>query len=144
MPQSRRLKIILEAAVLAAVGCGKAEPPAPPPLAPVAFQVTAVDVGRGVNTDKSILGPTLLFAPLDTVYASIAMVGPAREVKLRARFIFETGQLLHEFVEPVTTSGPAHAEFHLWRAAGWPEGRYRVEVFVDTLPVGYREYEVKK
>jgi hypothetical protein len=143
MPRYRRLMICLGAAFVGLAGCRKAEPPPPPPP-PAPFQVTGVDVGRGVNPDKSILGPTLMFAPLDTVYASVATAGIARDVKLRARFIFETGQLLHEFVEPVTANGPAHAEFHLWRAAGWPEGRYRVEVFIDTLPAGYRQYEVRK
>ena len=137
------------AMLLTSISCKRTAPPPPALLPPspapgTAFRVTGVEVGKAIGLDKSIAIPSVVFGPRDTVYASIAWVGSGPAAKLRARFIFPTGQLVLEFSESVTAVGPSHAEFHVWRDSGWPVGRYRVEIFVDSLPAGSKEYEVKK
>lgn len=134
----------LVAASLLAAGCSKQPGASPPESPPLAFRVTGVEVGTGLNPDKSIAAPDSVFGTRDTIFASVATEGSTTGATVRARFIFQTGQLVHEFTQPITASGPTHSEFHVWRAEGWPTGFYRVEVFLGSESAGWKEYEVKK
>ena len=141
---SRFVLPLAAAASIGAAACQKPEPPAPPPVAPPGLRVTGIDVGKSVTAEKLISTPTQVFGPQDTVYASIATEGVSRGNRVGARFIYETGQLVFQSNQPVTAIGPSRTEFHIWRDAGWPLGRYRVEVFIDSVTAGSREYVVKK
>ncbi len=132
------------AALAVAAGCTKPEPPAPPPAAAAGLRITAIDVGKAVTAENVVSVPTVVFGPRDTVYASIATEGVSRGNRVGVRFIYQTGQLVLQSSQPITGVGPSRAEFHVWRDAGWPLGRYRVEVFLDSVPAGSMEYDVKK
>jgi hypothetical protein len=108
------------------------------------LRVSSIDLGRELTAEKAVATPVQVFGPRDTVYASIATLGISRGNQVGIRFIYQTGQLVFQSSQPVMAIGPSRTEFHIWRNAGWPLGRYRVDVFVDSVPAGSREYEVKK
>jgi hypothetical protein len=139
---------ILTGCLIAGSGCKKADAPAPAPLPPppapaAVLRVTAVDLGKSILPDKSVASPTSTFAPRDTVFASVATEGTAASATIRARFTFNDGQLVNESTQTITPTGPARTEFHISRPTGWPVGKYRVDVFLDSQPAGSKEFEVK-
>jgi hypothetical protein len=141
MPSSRFVVAGATIASLVAASCRK---PPPPPAPPAALRVTAIDLGRGLSPGNLISAPAQIFGPRDTIYASIATEGISQGGQVGVRFIYQTGGLVFQSSQPVARSGPSRAEFHIWRDTGWPVGFYRLEVFLDSVPAGSREYEVKK
>jgi hypothetical protein len=114
----------------------------PAPSAPLRFR--SLEIGKSLTAEKTIAAPTLVFGPRDTVYLSVATEGVSQGNRGGARFIYQTGQRVFESTQPVMAIGPTRTEFHIWRDAGWPLGRYRVDVFIDSVPAGGQEYVVEK
>jgi len=139
--------LALALAALALGGCKRAEQPettsTPPVSSPAAFRVTSVDVGSAIDAGKRVAAPGTEFAPNDTIYASIASEGAADQVKLVARWTYEDGQLVSEDAQVIAPNGPAATEFHIAKASGFPEGKYKVEVTANGKLAGSREFEVK-
>lgn len=140
-----------------AVACGREEaaPPTPPAAAPQAapaappaaaeaFRVSRIDLGNAVDGEKRVAAPSTVFAPGDTIYASVVTEGEAPSVTLVARWTFEDGQLVSEDSQTIAPSGPAATEFHIAKPDGWPTGRYQVEVVADGQPAGARTFEVRE
>lgn len=142
-----RSLLAVAASVVIIAACKKDPPPVPPadPVpAAVAFRVTGIDIGKSILADKSIANPTNDFGPRDTIYVSVATEGAAATASIQARFTFEAGQLVDESTQNIAPSGPARTEFHISRPSGWPAGKYKVEVFVNSASAGSKEFEVKK
>ena len=81
-PRSRRIGLAAASVILALACAKKAEekapaPAPPPPRPPVAasVQVTEVQLGNGIGADKRVSAPLDVFAPTDTIYASVATAG---------------------------------------------------------------------
>lgn len=141
--------LALALVALALGGCKRAEESAPaaPATPPVSssgvFRVTSVDVGSTLDAGKRITAPAATFGPNDTIYASIASDGASSAVTLVARWTYEDGQLVSEDTQVIAPNGPAATEFHIAKASGFPEGKYKVEVTADGKLAGSREFEVK-
>ena len=133
--------------ILLASGCAKKEAPAPPPRQETtpppaaAVTVTAVDVGRTINPDKTIGEKTESFKPADTIYASIATQGTGTAV-IKARWVYEGTTVIDESSQTIAPTEPARTEFHISKPDGWPAGRYRVEVTVNGANAGTKEFGV--
>jgi hypothetical protein len=106
------------------------------------LRVVDVDVGRAIGPDNRVIEPADEFRINDTIYASIVMVGSANETTVKARWTEASGQLVDETVRTVTPLGETVAEFHLVKPAGWPKGKYRVEILLDGATVGRQDFEV--
>jgi hypothetical protein len=148
---SRRFMLMVLAVNSAVFGmaCKKKEAAPPvvqaPPPPPVAFHVTGITLGKAIASDKTIAAPTASFGPTDTIFVSVATEGTSSNAVLKARFTFEnTGQLVNESNQTIAPSGPAHTEFHIAKPGGWPLGKYMVQLTVNSLGAGSREFEVKK
>jgi hypothetical protein len=148
-PRVFALSFTLTAIVLA--GCKKETPPpqnetgaAAPAPAPVAFTVTAIEVGKQVGPDKRVSNPTTTFAPKDTIHASVATDGAAPKKIIAAKWTYQDGQVVKEAAETIAPTGPAATEFHISKPSGWPVGKYKVEITVDGSPSGSKDFEVKK
>jgi hypothetical protein len=134
---------------LAVFGCGRSEqqsapaPTTPPVAAPAAFRVDALSLGREISADKRVTAPATAFAPMDTIYASVATAGATPSVALTARWTYEDGQLVSESTETIAPTGPAVTEFHVAKPDGWPAGRYKVEIIADGRTAASREFEVR-
>ncbi len=104
--------------------------------------VSTIQVGRSLNEDGSIASLTTTFKPSETVYVSI--LNPDRgEGTIGVKWYYGS-QLLSEREKKVDYKGANATEFNLQSAAGFPEGGYSVEVFLDGTSVGRRNFNVAK
>ena len=147
---------ILALAVLALSlpACKKNEPvaaaPAPEPAAapvvaaPVAAVTIAdVQLGKSVGADKKVAQPVEVFAPGDTIFASVATNGSAPTATVHAKWTFQDGQTVKDDSRAITPSGPAVTEFSIQKPGGWPKGTYKVDVSVDGGPVTTKNFRVE-
>jgi len=154
---TRPAALLVLAAAVALGACAKKEPPPPPPTpvpvptavpTPVPFRVTSIDLGKSVGDDKKIKDVSATFGPKDTIYVAISTEGAAAKVTLKAHFTFFAKGTLVKFVKDesrdIAPAGPAVTEIHVSNPAGWPVGKYKVEISADGAPAGSKEFEVKK
>ena len=105
------------------------------------LKFSAIQVGRGLNADKTVSGFTTSFKPTDTIYAAVLTDG-AGSGHVKARWLY-AGRLVSEPDRTVTYQGPASTEFHLQNTSGFPPGDYAVELFLDGKAVGSRSFRVE-
>jgi hypothetical protein len=150
------LALGLLASALAVFGCSKPAPPPPPPPPPVQpapppppppppFKVVRMDLGKSVGIDKQVSAPTDTFRAKDTIYLSVVSDGVAPAEVLRAKWTFgPNGKLVNESSETIASLGPKATEFHIQKPSGWPAGQYTVELFVNEVSAGTKQFTVKK
>jgi hypothetical protein len=107
-----------------------------------ALAVTDLQLGRGIGLDKRVVEPTEVFAPNDTIYASVVTEGTAEYVRLTARWRRD-GNVVAEVSQGIEPSGTAVSEFNMSRPRGFAPGEYEVEILVDGAPAGGRRFTVK-
>lgn len=106
-------------------------------------KVTAIDLGRSVNPDRTITGSTDAFSPGDTIYA-VVQTETLGGAKLKVRWTFEDGQTIDESTQTLPSSGGIiWSEFHVSKPGGWPVGKYHVQVSLDAAAAGVKEFTVK-
>lgn len=104
--------------------------------------VTAVQVGKSVNSDSSVAVHSTSFKPADTVFAAALSAGSGSG-ELTARWSFN-GRQLSEESRRVSYTKDAATAFHLQYPAGLPPGDYTVEMLVDGRPAGERTFRVSR
>jgi hypothetical protein len=105
------------------------------------LRVTAVQLGRSLNADRTIASHTTTFATTDTIHVSIATAGiGSGTVSVRWKM---GDRVLSERSSPVS-SRDAVAVFHLQSAGGFPPGPYSVEIMLDGKPVETRTFRVEQ
>ena len=109
-----------------------------------ALRVADIEIGRGVGADKRVVDKTDVFTPSETIYASVVTDGSGPEAEIKARWTYQDGQVVEESTQRVSPSGGAATEFHVAKPDGWPEGKYKVEVFLNGASAGTKEFEVKR
>jgi hypothetical protein len=137
------------ALVASAAACAKKEAPpvadttamAPAP-APAALHVTGVETGKGINADKTVKDDAHDFGVRDTIYVSVKTEG-AGSGKLSAKVTFSDGQTVKEDSQDIAPTGDANHEFHLMNAKAWPKGDYKVEIMLDGVAAGSKDFTVK-
>ena len=105
------------------------------------LHVTTLQVGRSLNADKTIATHTTRFKRDDTIYASV-LTDRTGSSTILARWSYN-GHVVSETQKQVTYKGPGATEFHFESADGFPEGDYKVEIFVDGQPVASRDFRVQ-
>ena len=101
-----------------------------------------IQLGRSLNEDQSVAIQTTTFKPNETVY--VAVLTKARgDGTVAAKWYLGT-QLLSEREKQVSFNGAGATEFNLQSATGFPEGDYSVELFLDGVSVGRRNFNVVK
>ncbi len=103
--------------------------------------MNTIQLGRGLNPDKTATGFTTRFKPDDTIYVAVLTTG-AGASKLKARWVF-AGRVVSEPEKQVSYQGPASTEFHIQNSSGFPAGDYSVELFIDGTSVGSRPFRVE-
>jgi len=150
------VRLIVAAMVLGIAACGKESPqqpkpaPSPPPQAqapavPAGVTVGSIDLGKALGPDKKVSAATDTFERNDTIYAAVQTTG-AGSATLKAKWTYHKGDQVAQVSEDVQTikaSGPATSEFHISKPDGWPQGEYRVEIFVDDKSAGTKSFTVK-
>lgn len=107
------------------------------------FRVSDVEIGSALGPDKRAVAAGGVFAPTDTIYASVASEGTAPAVTLGARWTSEDGTVVHEESQIIEPNGATVSEFHVAKPDGWAPGRYRVEISADGAVVGSEDFAVE-
>lgn len=146
-------RIVLVAALVLSLGaaaCGKkdaapadtASVAVPPVASPV--RVTDIQVGKRVGADKRIVEPSTTFGVRDTVYVSVTTEGAATDARLTASWKFNGTQIVSEADEMISPSGGTNvSEFHITKATQWPTGAYTVDVQLNGVSAGTREFRIQ-
>jgi hypothetical protein len=147
----RFVSVVMFACLLAPAACKRdsAQAPQPkpapasPPAAAAPFRVSSVEVGNAIGADKKVTTAGSTFAPTDTIYASVATDGAGPSTTLSARWTYEGDQLVNQESQTITPTGPANSEFHISKPDGFPAGNYKVEISVNGVAAGAREFVVR-
>ena len=146
-------RTVLAAALVLSIGaaaCGKKDaapadtmavsvPPAASPM-----RVTDIQVGKRVGADKRVVEPATAFGTRDTVYASVTTEGAATDARLTATWMFKGTQGISEADEMISSSGGTNvSEFHIMKATPWPAGSYTVDVKLNGVSAGTREFRIR-
>ncbi len=118
-------------AVLASA-CGPARP----------VEVTAIQLGRARNVDKSIGSQVFDFKPTETILAAVVTEGEADAAKIRARWTVR-GYVVGDAEQQISHKDGAITPFELRSSGGFPPGSYKLEVFLNGAPAGEREFKVR-
>ena len=136
--------VLTLAAVLTAACTKRSENPGTTGTTGAGVRVSQVDLGRSLNTDKTINDKSNSFKPNDTIYASIATAGTAATATLKARWTYQDGQVVDESTQTIAPSGDARTEFHISKPDGWPTGKYKLEVFLNGSSVDTKDFEIER
>lgn len=115
------------------------------PAAPI--EVMQLTLGTAVDAAHRITAPGTRFAPdAKMLYASVDTRGQTAEATLNARwrYLEGEGQLISSISQSIAADGPATTTFTLHNPDLWPEGKYRIEIFLDGAPVVQRDFEIAK
>jgi hypothetical protein len=105
-----------------------------------ALTINTIQLGRGLNADKSVANFTTRFKPTDTIYVAV-LTENAGSGTLKARWLFG-GRVVSEPERRIRTQGPTATEFHLSNNTGFPPGEYKVELFLDGAAIGAKSFRV--
>lgn len=104
------------------------------------LMVSAIQVGKSLNSDNSVGSLATTFKPNDTIYASVLTDGTGRAT-LSAKFSYG-GRVISEPEKRVSYKGAAATEFHIEYSGGFPAGDYDIELFLNGTSVGMRRVRV--
>ena len=126
-------RCVVITALALAMNCGPSEP----------LKISAIQVGRSLNSDDTVGNPTLTFKPNETIYAA-ALNDAAGAGTVAVRWIY-AGQTVSEETKEARFTREGATAFHLQPpSAGFPAGDYRIEFTLDGQAVGTREFHVVK
>jgi hypothetical protein len=137
------------AQVIPAPVSSSATTPAPAASATPAatIEVMQLTLGTAVDAAHRITAPGTRFAQdAKTLYASVDTRGQTAKATLNARwrYLEGDGQLISSISQSIAADGPATTTFTLHNPDLWPEGKYRIEIFLDDAPVIQRDFEIGK
>jgi hypothetical protein len=107
------------------------------------IEVVEVDLGKGVQSDKTIRDETDDFGQRDTVFASVRTSGTADNATITARWTFQDGQVVDERTETISPTGEANTTFRISQPGGLPRGNYTLTILVNGAEAQKKEFEVK-
>jgi len=152
MLRLRPFAVALCATVLAAA-CAKKEAQTPavdsasfaPPIP--APSVSAIELGRALGTNNTISVAASTFGTRDTIYVSVTAQNALPSSSLTAKWTFQTGQLVDSTTQALARTDARNTttvtEFHITKKTPWPAGSYKVELWLDGVSVGSRDFQVK-
>jgi hypothetical protein len=145
---SNAARILPLVAAVAVFACKKNEAPpvdtgvamAPPPAE--SLKVSGIETGKGLNADKTIKNDAHDFGVRDTIYTSVKTEG-AGTGKIAAKWTYQDGKVVNESSQDISPTGDAYTEFHIVKATAWPKGDYKVEILLNGVSAGTKDFSVK-
>jgi hypothetical protein len=164
MRNHRHLPLVVLTLLLGAAACGSSDTPqqsnsnaAPPTAAPAPGVApvpspevgglrlgAGIEIGRSVNPDKTMYDATVLFIPTDKVWASLVILGAAPKATVQARWVTDGGEVFDQGSQEITPDGSTVVAFSTGRPDGWKVGKYRVEIQLNGVPVGSKDFEIRQ
>jgi hypothetical protein len=108
----------------------------------VALKVAGIETGKGLNADKTIKDDAHDFGVRDTIYTSVKTEG-AGTGKLAAKWTYQGGKSVGESTQDISPTADAYHEFHIVKKTAWPKGDYKVEILLDGVSAGTKDFTVK-
>jgi len=99
-----------------------------------------IQLGRSLNSDRSVGSSAITFRPNETIYVSIHTAERGKGI-VGVRWKYGS-RVIDEPTKQISTDGPDATEFHLQNSGGFPVGNYSVDVFIDGRLVGTRTFNV--
>ena len=108
------------------------------------IKVRDIEVGKAIGADKRVTNSTTNVGVRDTMYVAVITDGAAKDAKITAKWTFNNGQVVNEESRTISpTGGENVTEFHITKASAWPKGNYKVEVMLNGVSAGTKEFQVK-
>jgi hypothetical protein len=108
------------------------------------LRVSDIQLGKRIGTDKRISDQTDDFAVRDTMHVSVVTEGASTASKLAAKWTYNDKQVVDSSTRSISPGGGTTVtEFHITKPSAWPKGKYKVEVFLDGVSAGTKDFEVK-
>ncbi|MBY0494307.1 MAG: FimD/PapC N-terminal domain-containing protein [Cyanobacteria bacterium] len=105
------------------------------------LEVANIQIGRSLNQDGSVASITTLFKPSETIYVAV-QTGVGKGV-IGVRWKFGNKVVAEPTKSVDYNTGPKSTEFHLQNSGGFPPGDYSVDVLIDGVQVGTRNFKVE-
>lgn len=140
-------KVLVTAAVvcaLALVSCSRPQPEPAVEQPAAGIRVLEIQVGRDARPDNTLGEITNRFGPGDTFFVAVHTEGESPSSTLKARWTYEDGQVVDEYILTIATTGRAATLLRADKPDGWPEGEYAVEVYLDGVSVGQLRFVVSE
>ena len=102
-----------------------------------------IRLGNAIGADKRVTNESDDFRPTETIYASVATTGIAPNANLVARWTYQDGQVVSTDSITIAPNSAEYTEFHISNPGGFPAGDYKLEVFMNGLSVGTKDFDVE-
>jgi len=112
-------------------------------VAPAAFRVSDVELGKRVDAENKLTDKTDDFAVRDTIIAAVKTEGTASGATLMARWTYQDGQVVEEQSQTINATGDLITNFRLTKATAWPKGNYKLTVLLNGAEVETEDFEIK-
>ncbi len=149
--RNRRTAVVLAIALVATAACSKKADDTVvavdtsmnmmPPMTNE-LRVDEIEIGKGLDADKSVRDGTDDFGVRDTIYVAVQTDGSGSGT-LAAKFTFQDGQTVEETSQNISPTAEAWHEFHMQKATAWPAGNYKVEVMLNGMSAGTKDFSIK-
>jgi hypothetical protein len=105
------------------------------------LSITAIQLGRSLNPDRSVAEFDTVFAAGDTIYVSVLTAGGGSGT-IAVRWTYR-GKVIGEPTKRVEGKDFAATDFPLQSAGGFPFGSYEAEILLDGKSVGTKTFRVE-
>jgi hypothetical protein len=112
-------------------------------IAPAAFRVSDVELGKRVDAENKLADQTDDFGVRDTIIAAVKTEGTASGATLMARWTYQDGQVVEEQSQTINATGDMTTNFRLTKATAWPKGNYKLTVLLNGAEVETEDFEIK-
>jgi len=111
-----------------------------------AATVASLDTGRRINSAHQIEDGTEVFAPGDTLWASVKTEDTPAGTRILARWVYTEGdvdQIVTEETRTTANAGTGYSSFFAYNPTGWPTGSYEIRIGLDGEMKKTKEIHVK-
>jgi hypothetical protein len=105
--------------------------------------VLNVDLGKHVDAEKEITDGSDVFAPADTIFASVHTSGTAKEGQLTAQWVFPDSSVVDQKADSSIAEGTQRHVFFITKPNGLMRGKYTFRAIVDGREVRNKDVTVQ-
>jgi hypothetical protein len=117
-------------------------------VTPPAPRITTIELGKqSGGTTLRVSEPSSTFMARDTVYLSVVTANAAADSRLTARWTFQDGSVVDSSGQNIARDAgttDAVTQFRLFNDKGWSVGTYTVDLWLNDMMVGTRQFTVQR
>jgi hypothetical protein len=107
------------------------------------LSVLDIDMGKRAGANHEVDEEVDVFAPTDTIYASVNTTGTVRPGAITSQWTFPDGSVIDQQAQPTTAERDANLLFFITRPEGLAKGKYTFKVLVDGREVRSSDVTVR-